>query len=99
MNRGTLAAACGRAAGLAKPRLRRRRPASKYEGTRLGRQELNAELLEDVPGALWNRALIEAAHLKLEPVSTNAESRGKKSKQPHASARRSTSPAENRSRA
>jgi len=31
----------------------------KYEGTRLGRQELNAELLDDVPGALWNRALIE----------------------------------------
>ena len=24
----------------------------KYEGTRLGRQELNAELLDDVPGAL-----------------------------------------------
>jgi predicted phage terminase large subunit-like protein len=33
----------------------------KYEGTRLGRQELEAELLEDVPGALWTRALIEAA--------------------------------------
>jgi phage terminase large subunit-like protein len=33
----------------------------KYEGTRLGRQELNAELLEDVRGALWNRALLEAA--------------------------------------
>ena len=33
----------------------------KYEGTRLGRQELNAELLDDVPGALWNRGLIEAA--------------------------------------
>ena len=33
----------------------------KYEGTRLGRQELNAELLDDVPGALWSRALIEAA--------------------------------------
>jgi phage terminase large subunit-like protein len=32
----------------------------KYEGTRLGRQELNAEILDDVPGALWNRALIEA---------------------------------------
>jgi phage terminase large subunit-like protein len=31
----------------------------KYEGTRLGRQELNAELLDDVPGALWNRARIE----------------------------------------
>lgn len=27
----------------------------KYEGTRLGRQELNAELLDDVPGALWKR--------------------------------------------
>ena len=25
----------------------------KYEGTRLGRQELMAELLEDIPGALW----------------------------------------------
>jgi phage terminase large subunit-like protein len=34
---------------------------NKYEGTRLGRQELNAELLDDVPGALWSRALIEAA--------------------------------------
>lgn len=27
----------------------------KYEGTRLGRQELNAELLDDAPGALWKR--------------------------------------------
>ncbi|HEX3417446.1 MAG TPA: helix-turn-helix domain-containing protein, partial [Stellaceae bacterium] len=26
---------------------------------RLGRQELNAEILDDVPGALWSRALIE----------------------------------------
>ncbi|MGY3615942.1 DNA-packaging protein [Bradyrhizobium sp. USDA 10063] len=25
----------------------------RYEGTRLGRQELNAELLSDMPGALW----------------------------------------------
>ncbi len=31
----------------------------KYEGTRLGRQELNAEILDDVPGALWSRALLE----------------------------------------
>jgi phage terminase large subunit-like protein len=31
----------------------------KYEGTRLGRQELNPEILDDVPGALWSRALIE----------------------------------------
>jgi phage terminase large subunit-like protein len=28
---------------------------SKYEGTRLGRQELNAEVLTDMPGALWKR--------------------------------------------
>lgn len=33
----------------------------KYEGTRLGRQELNAELLDDVPGALWTRDIIDAA--------------------------------------
>lgn len=26
----------------------------KYDGTRLGRQELDAEVLEDLPGALWN---------------------------------------------
>ena len=31
----------------------------KYEGTRLGHQELNAEILDDVPRALWNRARIE----------------------------------------
>jgi phage terminase large subunit-like protein len=28
----------------------------RYEGTRLGRQELYAELLDDVPGALWMRS-------------------------------------------
>ncbi len=31
----------------------------KYEGTRLGRQELYAELLEDNPNALWTRQVIE----------------------------------------
>lgn len=36
----------------------------KYEGTRLGRQELLAELLEDLPGALWTRALIERSRVK-----------------------------------
>lgn len=30
-----------------------------YAGTRLGRQELDGELLEDVAGALWTRRLIE----------------------------------------
>jgi predicted phage terminase large subunit-like protein len=37
-----------------------------YEGTRLGRQELNAEILEDVQGALWTREMIEAARVKPE---------------------------------
>lgn len=34
---------------------------ARYEGTRLGRQELNAEVLDDNPNALWTRAMIEAA--------------------------------------
>lgn len=33
----------------------------RYEGTRLGRQELNAEILDDVPGALWTRAMLDEA--------------------------------------
>jgi phage terminase large subunit-like protein len=32
-----------------------------YGGTRLGRQELDGELIEDVAGALWTRATIEAS--------------------------------------
>ena len=36
----------------------------KYEGTRLGRQELFAEVLEDVEGALWTRAMIQDALVK-----------------------------------
>ncbi len=31
----------------------------RYEGTRLGRQELRAEILNDVPGALWHRDWIK----------------------------------------
>lgn len=31
----------------------------KYRGTRLGRQELDAEILDDAPGALWKRDQIE----------------------------------------
>jgi phage terminase large subunit-like protein len=38
----------------------------KYEGTRLGRQELNAEVLEDVEGALWTLGLIEMHRMSLE---------------------------------
>ena len=37
-----------------------------YEGTRLGRQELNAEILDDFPGALWTRAILDRANA---PVS------------------------------
>jgi phage terminase large subunit-like protein len=40
----------------------------KYEGTRLGRQELNAELLEDNPLALWRReAMLEAYRVTQPP--------------------------------
>jgi len=35
----------------------------RYEGTRLGRQELYAEVLEDVEGSLWSRDLIEKSIL------------------------------------
>lgn len=41
-----------------------------YEGTRLGRQELNAELLEDNPDALWTRDIIEAARQIQTPECT-----------------------------
>lgn len=40
---------------------------ARYRGTRLGRQELNAELLEDTPGALWSRDLIEASRTEIPP--------------------------------
>ncbi|MGL4640509.1 MAG: DNA-packaging protein [Shewanella sp.] len=40
---------------------------SKYEGTRLGRQELNAEMLDDVPGALWTRAVLDETRVKNTP--------------------------------
>jgi phage terminase large subunit-like protein len=38
-----------------------------YAGTRLGRQELNGELIEDVAGALWSRALIERCRTEAAP--------------------------------
>jgi len=40
---------------------------TKYEGTRLGRQELLAEVLDDVPGALWTRARIDAHRVEKAP--------------------------------
>lgn len=39
-----------------------------YEGTRLGRQEINAEILTDTPGALWTSAMIDGARLKLKDI-------------------------------
>jgi phage terminase large subunit-like protein len=42
-----------------------------YEGTRLGRQEILAELLDDTPGALWTRAVIESARIGLVDVRPN----------------------------
>jgi phage terminase large subunit-like protein len=39
----------------------------KYEGTRLGRQELNAELLEDTPGALWTLETLERSRRTTAP--------------------------------
>lgn len=57
---------------------------AKYEGTRLGRQELEGELLEDVEGALWqmnwidSKRVKEAPHLTrivvaVDPASTHGE--------------------------
>ena len=40
----------------------------KYEGTRLGRQELNAEILDDNPGALWKRSQIDTLRVKDAPA-------------------------------
>lgn len=39
----------------------------RYRGTRLGRQELDAEILEDRPDALWPRALIERCRVAAAP--------------------------------
>lgn len=41
-----------------------------YEGTRIGRQELLGELLEDVEGALWTLARIEAGRVHTAPDLT-----------------------------
>jgi phage terminase large subunit-like protein len=34
---------------------------SRYEGTRFGRQEIDAEILDEIQGALWSRAMIDEA--------------------------------------
>ncbi len=45
-----------------------KRVLEKYEGTRLGRQELSAEILDDAPGALWTRANIDQTRIKPHEV-------------------------------
>jgi phage terminase large subunit-like protein len=39
----------------------------RYAGTRLGRQELDGEIIEDRPGALWSRALLEQCRVRQAP--------------------------------
>ena len=39
-----------------------------YEGTRLGRQELYAEILDEASGALWNRNLLASCEVEKEDV-------------------------------
>jgi phage terminase large subunit-like protein len=70
------------AANLAKTFLER--IVDKYQGTRLGRQELDAEILGDLPGALWSMATLDAYRLRdapqmarivvaVDPAVTNTE--------------------------
>lgn len=40
---------------------------AKYAGTRIGRQELEAEILDDTPGALWKRDALEAGRVVRAP--------------------------------
>jgi len=56
----------------------------RYSGTRRGRQELEGEVLDDMPGALWNREIIDAARkpecpdldriiVAVDPAATSGE--------------------------
>ncbi len=39
----------------------------RHEGTRLGRQELNAEILDDIPGALWSYGMLDRLRVDVVP--------------------------------
>ena len=43
----------------------------RYAGTRLGRQELDGELLTDAPGALWTVALLERCRALVLPMASH----------------------------
>jgi phage terminase large subunit-like protein len=56
----------------------------RYSGTRLGRQELNAEILGDLPGALWSQTVLDTYRVRevprlgrvvvsVDPAVTNTE--------------------------
>ena len=65
-----------------------KRVIDKYQGTRLGRQELSAEILDDVEGSFWTRDIIDRNRVKLgsrlpemmriglaiDPATSNTES-------------------------
>lgn len=55
------------AANLAAPTLRQLE--ERYGGTRIGRQELEGEILDDIPGAMWNREIIDNARVQSKPVT------------------------------
>ena len=40
---------------------------SRYQGTRLGRQELDGEIVEERADALWSRSLIESCRVEAAP--------------------------------
>ena len=42
----------------------------RYEGTRLGRQELYAEVLDDIEGALWNHAAVDNLRVKRDIIDS-----------------------------
>lgn len=39
----------------------------RYKGTRIGRQEIDGEHLDDMPGALWSRQMIDGARVAVLP--------------------------------
>ena len=48
---------------------------NRYQGTRLGRQELEAELVDDVEGALWRRQWIADSRVTVAPQLRSEERR------------------------
>jgi len=47
----------------------------RYDGTRIGRQEINAEILDDVQGALWTRELLDRCRLHCDMPNEIARAR------------------------